>query len=71
MASLAQLGLARQLEAEVACVVAVDCRREVVVARLGQLRLFVQQGEDPLRLGLHQIDAILKKPIIDLGGFHI
>ena len=60
----AKLGLARQLQAEVPRVVAVDGGREVVVARLGQLRLLVQEGEYPPRLGLHEIDAILR-PIID------
>ena len=35
------------------------------VPGLGQLGLLVQEGEDPLRLGLHQIDAILENPIID------
>ena len=57
---LAQLGLARQLEAEVTGVVAVDGRSEVVVRRLRQLRLLVQQGEDPTRLGLNQVDAVLR-----------
>ena len=65
---LAQLGLARQLEAEVSGVVAVDGRSEVRVRRLRQLRLLVQQGEDTLRLGLNQVDAVLRSRHININN---
>ena len=45
-------------------VVMKDLLSEVLIIRLGQLGLLVQQGEDALRLGLHQVDAVLRS-IID------
>ena len=55
-----QLRFSRQREPEVSRVLAVDGRREVLRTRLRQLRLLVQEAEDPVALALNQVDAILE-----------